>query len=378
MRRRLPDGTIDPTDTGKKQPDGAINLHHVHHQTTLADIVTIHPTAASYMTTIYASVGCLATKKEGAKDNKYGAEARQLQFRFQAAGIETFGAPGAGLVKLVEDIVAHAAEEDATDTRRITGWGAPHVREVAWQAIAVARVRGIAAAFRAAGARRAAEQPIRRRADRVAERLPSAAVWRASARASEWAAEGEREQQRARRQALAAVRADEQALTLARARPVSVGSGVVSVASVSPRASVVAAAAALPAVPLAAAVVDDGLDGLDLGSLDFSAPSASSPPSTGGGGAAAASLAVRQAVVRRGAHVGPEVVPPQVSECPPLSLHAWYAWWFLVFASLVFLCVFVWGVVAKEGTLAVTSSFDELGAIAEPLSCVFCARGHYV
>ena len=61
MRRRLPDGTIDPTDTGKKQPDGAINLHHVHHQTTLADIVTIHPTTASYMTTIYASVRCLAT-----------------------------------------------------------------------------------------------------------------------------------------------------------------------------------------------------------------------------------------------------------------------------------------------------------------------------
>ena len=163
----------------------------------------------------------------------------------------------------------------------------------------------------------------------------------------------------------------------------SVGSGVASVASVSslavaPRASVVAAAAALPAVPLAGVVLDDGLDGLDLDSLDFSAPSASSPPSTGGGGAAAASLAVRQAVVRRGAHVGPEVVPPQVSECPPLSLHAWCGWWFLVFASMVLLCVFVCGVVAKEGTMEVTSSFDELSAVAEPLSCVLCARGHYV
>ena len=50
-----------------------------------------------------------------------------------------------------------------------------------------------------------------------------------------------------------------------------------------------------------------------------------------------------------------------------------------MFASLVLLCVFVWGVVAKEGTMAVTSSFfDELGAIVEPLSCVICARGHYV
>ena len=107
----------------------------------------------------------------------------------------------------------------------------------------------------------------------MVERLASAAVWRASALASEWAAEGEREQHRAQQQALAVVSADEQALTLSRAQPVSVGSGVVSVASVSslavaPRASVVVAVAALPAVPLAAAVVNDGLDSLDLDSKD--------------------------------------------------------------------------------------------------------------
>ena len=52
-----------------------------------------------------------------------------------------------------------------------------------------------------------------------------------------------------------------------------------------------------------------------------------------------------------------------------------------MFASMVLLGVFVCGVVAKEGTMAVTSSFDvfdELGVIVEPLSCVLCARGHYV
>ena len=57
---------------------------------------------------------------------------------------------------------------------------------------------------------------------------------------------------------------------------------------------------------------------------------------------------------------------------------AWCGWWFLVFASTVLLGVFVCGVVTKEGTMAVTSSFDELGVIVEPLSCVLCARGHYV
>ena len=49
-----------------------------------------------------------------------------------------------------------------------------------------------------------------------------------------------------------------------------------------------------------------------------------------------------------------------------------------MFASTVLLGVFVCGVVAKEGAMAVTSSFDELGAIVEPLPCVICARGHYV
>ena len=49
--------------------------------------------------------------------------------------------------------------------------------------------------------------------------------------------------------------------------------------------------------------------------------------------------------------IGLEVAPPQVSECPPLSLHAWHEWLFPVFASMVLLCVFVCGVVAMEGPL---------------------------
>ena len=59
-------------------------------------------------------------------------------------------------------------------------------------------------------------------------------------------------------------------------------------------------------------VVVGGGESVDLGadSLSFGASSASSPPSTGGRGAAAAISAVRPAVVRRGARIGPEAVPP--------------------------------------------------------------------
>ena len=36
-------------------------------------------------------------------------DAQEHGFRFQPAGCETFGAPGAGMLAFVEDIAAHAA-----------------------------------------------------------------------------------------------------------------------------------------------------------------------------------------------------------------------------------------------------------------------------
>ena len=155
MRRRLPDGTVDPADKSKKQPDGAFKLYHVHDLTTLADVTCTHPTTASNMKKSYRSVGCLGTEQEQVKDVKYDEEARRLQFRLQPAGCETYGAPGEGLVKLVEDIARHAGAEGNADTRTLLGWGAPHVREFAWQAIGVGRIRGIASALERSAKRRA-------------------------------------------------------------------------------------------------------------------------------------------------------------------------------------------------------------------------------
>ena len=103
----------------------------------------------------YRSVGCLGTEQEQVKDVKYDEEARRLQFRLQPAGCETYGAPGEGLVKLVEDIARHAGAEGNADTRTLLGWGAPHVREFAWQAIGVGRIRGIASALERSAKRRA-------------------------------------------------------------------------------------------------------------------------------------------------------------------------------------------------------------------------------
>ena len=57
--------------------------------------------------------------------------------------------PGEGLVTLIGDIGKHAGAEGCADTRALLGWGAPHVREFAWQAVGVGRIRGIASALEA-------------------------------------------------------------------------------------------------------------------------------------------------------------------------------------------------------------------------------------
>ena len=44
---------------------------------------------------------------------------------------------GAGLFQLVKDIAAHATAEGTAVTKVVTGWGAPHVQEFAWQAVAL-------------------------------------------------------------------------------------------------------------------------------------------------------------------------------------------------------------------------------------------------
>ena len=110
-----------PEDQEKKQPDGAFKLFHRSHRTTLADVVCTHPTTASAMKSIYRSVGCFANKSESGKVGKYEQDAARHGFKLQLAGCETFGAPGEGVVQLVNDIATHAAVEGRSDTRAAVG-----------------------------------------------------------------------------------------------------------------------------------------------------------------------------------------------------------------------------------------------------------------
>eukprot|EP01050_Picozoa_sp_SAG11_P029986 SAG11_NODE_8672_length_988_cov_4.347582_1_plen_90_part_00 len=61
---------------------------------------------------------------------------------------ETYGAPAEELVDFVRDLSSHADAEGVDDLRPRLGWGAPKVAEFAWQALSVARTRGIAQALR--------------------------------------------------------------------------------------------------------------------------------------------------------------------------------------------------------------------------------------
>ena len=158
------------------------------------------------MNTIYRSVGCVANDGETTKDDKYQEEAGRLQFRLQPAGCETYGALGAGMVQLIDDIAKHAGADGTADTRTVMGWGAPHVREFAWQAVAVGRIRGIAAALersawrrRQAHGYRAASQPAG----------PSAALQRSVGRCGAAAVRRRRAAVQTRRGMLAATHNDD-------------------------------------------------------------------------------------------------------------------------------------------------------------------------
>ena len=83
------------------------------------------------MKSIYRSVGCFANKSESGKVGKYEQDAARHGFKLQPAGCETFNAPGAGMVELVNAIAAHTVAEGTATTKAVTGWGAPHMREFA-------------------------------------------------------------------------------------------------------------------------------------------------------------------------------------------------------------------------------------------------------
>ena len=146
-------------DPCKKQPDGVFYLYSAGPLATLGDVTCVHPTTASAMKSKYSSVGSCACAAAERKVQKYGPKAERQQFRFVPLACETYGAPAEELVEFVRDLSSHADAEGVDDLRPRLGWGAPKVAEFAWQALSVARTRGIAQALRASATKRARMQP---------------------------------------------------------------------------------------------------------------------------------------------------------------------------------------------------------------------------
>ena len=148
-----------PDDACKKQPDGVFHMYLASHLATLGGVTCCHPTTASACKSTYRSVGDVACGAEARKVVKYGPEAAQHQFHFVPLGCETYGAPGEGLAQFVSDLSAHAEAEGTADLRPLMGWSAPRVSNYAWQAMSVARMRGIAQALRRSAVRRVHARP---------------------------------------------------------------------------------------------------------------------------------------------------------------------------------------------------------------------------
>ena len=157
MRRRLPDGRVDPTDTSKRQPDVVWDDWHTRATPLLVDVVLSHPTAASHIDVYNRSVvaGAVAAKAESGKRGRYADQVQGKGLAFAAFGVETYGAWGPSAVAVLGQLKAHArAAGGLEDTRQQYGWCAPQVTEAARQTVAVARMRGIASALRRSAAER--------------------------------------------------------------------------------------------------------------------------------------------------------------------------------------------------------------------------------
>ena len=93
-RRHLPDGSMDPTDRSRKQPDLAVyDAHSGGIFPTLVDAVVTDPTASTQPNSSETRVGAAAAARERTKRRKYHAMAASRHFIFRAFGIETASQP---------------------------------------------------------------------------------------------------------------------------------------------------------------------------------------------------------------------------------------------------------------------------------------------
>eukprot|EP01047_Picozoa_sp_COSAG01_P009801 COSAG01_NODE_406_length_17453_cov_83.218105_6_plen_3546_part_00 len=137
-RRRLSDGSVDPSDTSKKQPDLAIyDYHSGGPNPTLIDLTITHPTSSTHIS-LPERVAAAAKCREQFKETKYADLADQLHFKFKAFGLETYGAMGPAAHAVITQICQFADATASTDTRISVGWEAPHLAEVIRQRISCA------------------------------------------------------------------------------------------------------------------------------------------------------------------------------------------------------------------------------------------------
>ena len=157
-RATLADGTPDPNDVSKKQPD--LVVHDPHNggaQATLIDFVMTNPVATSNLNNS-GRIGHAANSKETRKRSKYSQQAERNHFRFKAFGLETFGAWGAEATSCLAEWSAYATEAGRVDTRVSQGWSAAHWQDMTRQWVSVALQRENARLILNAAARR--RQPV--------------------------------------------------------------------------------------------------------------------------------------------------------------------------------------------------------------------------
>ena len=171
MRRRLPNGQVDPSDQSKKQADLVVGPFsvptHACNDTSLeilVDVCACHPTATTYIQNYALSgPGQCGAGANVIENRKVGLNKERLKARtgyaFNAFGVETYGALGDNAKNLIRDLVQEASA-NSRPTTNLYNWSASKFAESVKQLVSISLRRGIATQLRkAALARRNLEPP---------------------------------------------------------------------------------------------------------------------------------------------------------------------------------------------------------------------------
>ena len=137
MRRRLPNGQVDPSDQSKKQADLVVGPFsvptHACNDTSLeilVDVCACHPTATTYIQNYALSgPGQCGAGANVIENRKVGLNKERLKARtgyaFNAFGVETYGALGDNAKNLIRDLVEEASANSRPMYPPISIIGAP-------------------------------------------------------------------------------------------------------------------------------------------------------------------------------------------------------------------------------------------------------------